>query len=72
MEILKEQTLNVSELADIREVSVDPNLGREERIAEFCRPIGDPHHFRCGDIVVHAHYAQDGPSLTDCLKQLIN
>lgn len=72
MEILKEQTFNASELADIREVSVDPNLGREERIAEFCRQIGDPHHFRCGDIVVHAHYAPNGPSLTDRLKQLID
>ena len=46
MEILKKQTFNASELADIREVSVDPNLGREERIAEFCRQIGDPYHFR--------------------------
>lgn len=72
MEILKKQTFNASELADIREVSVDPNLGREERIAEFCRQIGDPHHFRCGDIVVHARYAPDGPSLTDRLKQLID
>ena len=72
MEILKKQTLDVSELADIREISVDPELNREDRIAEFRRQIGDPHHFRCGDIVVHAHYAQDGPSLADRLKQLIN
>ena len=34
MEILKKQTFNASELADIREVSVDPNLGRGERIDE--------------------------------------
>ena len=69
MEILKKQIFDASELADIREVSVDPSLDREDRIAEFRRQIGDPHHFRCGDIVVHA---QDGPSLTDRLKQLIN
>lgn len=72
MEIMKKQTVDVSELTDIRAVSVDPNLDREDRVAEFRRQIGDPHHFRCGDIVVHAHYAQDGPSLTDRLKQLIN
>ncbi len=72
MEIMKKQTVDASELTDIREVSVDPNLDREDRIAEFRRQIGDPHHFRCGDIVVHAHYAQDGPSLADRLKQLIN
>ncbi len=72
MEILKKQIIVASELTDIRDVAVDPNLGREDRVAEFRRQIGDPHHFRCGDIVVHAHYAQDGPSLTDRLKQLIN
>ena len=72
MEILKKQIFDASELADILEVSVDPSLDREDRIAEFRLQIGDPHHFRCGDIVVHAHYAQDGPSLTDRLKQLIN
>lgn len=72
MEIMKKQTVDVSELTDIRAVSVDPNLDREDRVAEFRRQIGDPHHFRCGDIVVHAHYAQDGPSLADRLKQLIN
>ena len=72
MEILKKQIIVASELTDIRDVAVDPTLCREDRVAEFRRQIGDPHHFRCGDIVVHAHYAQDGPSLTDRLKQLIN
>ena len=72
MQILKKQIFDASELAEIRALSVDPSREREHRIAEFRRQIGDPLHYRCGDIVVHAHYAQDGPSLTDRLKQLIN
>ena len=63
--------LDEEELADIREVSIDPNLSQEERIAEFLRQIKNPYHFRCGDITVHACYKQDGPSLTECLTQLL-
>ncbi len=60
-----------SELVDIRDVSVDPNLPREERIAEFVRQIKNPYLFRCGDFTIHAKYAKDGPSLEDCLKQVL-
>lgn len=32
-------------LADIRDVTVDPNLPKEERIAEFLRQIKNPYCF---------------------------
>lgn len=35
-------------LVDIRDVSVDKNLTREERVAEFVRQIKNPYCFRCG------------------------
>ena len=35
-------------LVDIREVAVDKELSREERIAEFVRQIKDPYRFKCG------------------------
>jgi len=60
-----------SELVDIRDVSVDPTLPREERIAEFVRQIKNPYLFRCGAFTIHAKYAKDGPSLEDCLKQAL-
>lgn len=58
-------------LVDIRTISVDPTLPREDRIAEFVRQIGNPYLFRCGNIIIHAHYAQNGPSLEECLKQAL-
>lgn len=58
-------------LADIRDVTVDPDLPREERIAEFLRQIKNPYCFRCGKFTIRASYAQDGVSLEDCLKQII-
>lgn len=60
-----------AELADIREVSIDQSLSPEERIASFLRQIKDPYLFRCGNITVHACYTENGPSLTECLSQLL-
>ena len=58
-------------LADIREVSVDPKLPEEERIAEFLHQIKNPYCFQCGKFTVRARFAASGPSLEDCLKQAL-
>ena len=59
------------ELVDIADVSVDPNLPRAERIAEFVRQIKNPYCFKCGKFTVHAQYTENGPSLEECLKQIL-
>ena len=59
------------ELTDIRDVSVDQNLPKEERIAEFLRQIKNPYCFRCGKFTVQVKYANNGVSLEDCLKQIL-
>ena len=41
------------ELVDIRTISVDKNLSKEERIAAFVKQIQNPYRFRCGDFVVN-------------------
>ena len=48
-------------LVDIRDVSVDPSLPREERIASFVKQIGNPYRFRCGDFIVNASFPEKGP-----------
>ena len=58
-------------LVDIRDVSVDQNLPKEERIAEFLRQIKNPYCFRCGKFTVRAQFAENGVSLEDCLKQIL-
>ncbi len=66
-----EMNMTPSELVDIREVSVDPSLPRDERIAEFVRQIRNPYCFKCGKFTIHAKYAQNGISLEDCLRQIL-
>ena len=58
-------------LVDIRDVSVDQSLPKEERIAEFLRQIKNPYCFRCGKFTVRAQFADNGVSLEDCLKQIL-
>lgn len=62
---------NNEALADIRDVSVDQALSKEERIAEFLRQIKNPYCFKCGKFTVRARFADNGVSLEDCLKQLL-
>ena len=58
-------------LVDIRGVQVDKSMPRDERIAEFVRQIGNPYHFRCGKFEVTARFAEDGPTLEECLQRII-
>lgn len=62
---------NNSDLVDIRDVTVDKSLPKQERIAEYIRQIKDPYHFKCGIYSVTAVYLKDGPSLEDCLRRII-
>lgn len=63
--------LNPQDLVDIRDVCVDKDLPKQERINEFVRQIKDPYHFRCGQFVVTARFAEDGPTLEECLQRII-
>ena len=58
-------------LVDIRDVSVDKNLTREERVAEFVRQIKNPYCFRCGDFTIRASFASDGVTIEERLQGLI-
>ena len=57
-----ESRIHTDELVDIREVSVDKNLPKEERIAAF---------IRCGDFVVNACFAGNGVTLEECLQGIL-
>ena len=54
-----------------QDVSVNKDLPREERIAEFVRQIRDPYHFKCGGFVVRASFSQGGATLEECLRGIL-
>ena len=58
-------------LVDIRDVSVNKDLPKEERIAAFVQQIKNPYRFRCGDFVINACFASGGVTIEDCLKGIL-
>ena len=70
-QMTNESRIHTDELVDIRDVSVDKNLPKEERIAAFVRQIRNPYRFRCGDFVVNACFAGNGVTLEDCLQGIL-
>ena len=66
-----QNSMSTDALVDIRDVSVDRNLPKQERITEFIRQIRNPYRFRCGNFIVTARFADNGPSLEDCLQRII-
>lgn len=72
METLKNldlRTVDKTELIDIRDISINEQLPKEERIADFIRQIRNPYLCRCGNIVVQSVFADTDTTLTERLKQ---
>ena len=59
------------ELVDIRDVSINRELPKEERIADFVRQIKNPYLFKCGKYIVKASFSENGQTLEECIKGLI-
>ena len=58
-------------LVDITSVSVDKNLPRQQRCAEYKRQIKDPHRYICGKFTVTAVHPNNDVSLEDCLRGMM-
>ena len=58
-------------LMDIRDVSVNKDLPKEERIVAFVQQIKNPYRFRCGDFVINACFASGSTTIEDCLKGIL-
>lgn len=61
-----------NELVDIRDISVDKSLPKEERIAEYIRQIKDPYCFKCGKFTIRVRFADNDVTLEDCLQRLLS
>lgn len=66
------KTVDVESLRDIRDVKIDPDQPREERIKSFLDQIGNPYLFRCNGHVVRVKFAETDKTLEDCLQDYFN
>ena len=63
--------LDRSALKDIRDVHVDTELPKKERILDLIRQIGNPYCYRCGDYVVKVGFADTDVTLEDRMLSYI-
>jgi len=61
------RTVNPEDLRDIRDVKVNPNLPKRERMLDFVRQIGNPYCYRHGKYVVKVSYTQTDVTLEERL-----
>jgi hypothetical protein len=64
-------SVDINELADIRDVKIDTSLPKEERIRQYLAQIKNPFLYRCGDIIVRVSFANTDATLEDRLKQYL-
>ena len=63
------RTVDPATLRDIRDVKINTELPKEERILDFIRQIGNPYCYRHGKYVVKVSYADTDVTLE---QRLVN
>ena len=62
------RTVRREDLVDIRDVHIDQDLPKEERIRQFVEQIKNPYCFKVGNVVVKTVFADTDRTLDDCLE----
>lgn len=62
------RTVRRDELVDIRDVVIDQDASKEERIKSFLRQIRNPYCFKVGNVVVKTTFADTDVTLDDQLE----
>lgn len=71
MQAVDPETVDRSALKDIRDVHVNTELPKKERILDFIRQIGNPYCYRHGDYVVKVGFADTDVTLEDRMLSYI-
>lgn len=65
------RTVDPATLADIRDVTVNTSLPREERLLDYLSQIKNPYCFKCGKTVVKISFADTQVTLEDRLEKYL-
>lgn len=64
-------TVDPAELVDIREIQIDEQKTREERLRDFVMQVKNPYCFRVGKGAVKLTFPEVGATLEDRLQNLM-
>ena len=65
------RTAEPNSLVDIKEITIDQELPREQRMAEFVRQVLNPYCFKVGKIAVSVGFSQDGVTFEQRMEQYL-
>ena len=65
------RTVSRDDLVDIRDVVIDQDQPKEERIKSFIRQIRNPYCFKVGNVVVKTVFADTDVTLDDLLEHYL-
>lgn len=71
MQAADPRTVDRAGLKDIRDVQVNTELPKKERILDFIRQIGNPYCYRHGDYVVKVSFTDTDVTLEDRMLSYI-
>jgi len=70
MRLVDPLKVNRDELTDIRDVKINVELPKEERILDYIRQIKNPYLCKCGNLVIQSVFVETDITINDRLKQL--
>ena len=65
------RTVNRDDLVDIRDVVIDTNLPKEERMKLFLEQVKNPYCFKCGEVVVKLSFADTDITLEERMEHYL-
>lgn len=66
------QTHDMEELVDIRDIKIDRSLPIEERVRSYVEQVKNPYCFRVGDVKVRVSYSDKEETLDQCFGSMIS
>ena len=65
------KTVDPSTLVDIRDVTVNTELPKNDRIKDFIRQIKNPYCYKCGKTIVKAVYPETDATFEEIFKNIL-
>jgi len=65
------RTVDPAALVDIRDVTVNTSLPRDERLLDYLEQIKNPYCFKCGKAVLKVSFADTEATLEDRLEKYL-
>lgn len=65
------QSVDIDTLVDIRDVEIDINLNKEEKIEMYLQQVKNPYCMRYKDVKIQMEFSDDGQSLDEKMEQYL-